>query len=103
MILLIQLKLKVLWLTNSLGLAIDQECGGQSYPLTSYYVWPKTEAWEQLKLELDSRPWLLKEKKIQVLNLSTEIMNYWKENRKVKSRRQLSLYYQSINFININN
>ena len=101
MVLFIQLKLKVLWFRESLGLAIDQECGTHFYPLTSYYIWPKTEAWEQLKLELDSRPWLPKEKKIQVLNLSTEIMNYWKEKRKVKSKKQLSFYFQTINFVNI--
>lgn len=103
MVLLIQLKLKVLWFKESLGLAIDQELCNQVYPLTSYYMWPKTEAWEQLKLELDSRPWLTKEKKVQVLNLSTEIMNYWKEHQKVESTKQFSSYFQKINFVNIKN
>jgi len=47
-----QLKLKVLWLKNVLCLAIDQTVIKQSYPLTQYYFWPRTEAWDQLKLEL---------------------------------------------------
>ena len=52
------LKLKVTWFKNFLGLAIDQVSLNQKYFLTSYYFWPKTDAWEQLKSELDAKPWL---------------------------------------------
>ena len=62
-----KLKLKVLWLKNVLGLAIDQTVIKQSYPLTQYYFWPRTEAWDQLKLELDSKPWLSDKEKISTL------------------------------------
>ena len=50
-----QLKLNVIWVKNFLGFAVDQTIEKTSYPLTSYYLWPRTEAWEQLKLELDSK------------------------------------------------
>jgi len=100
-VLFIQLKLRVLWFKEFLGLAIDQEFGNQLYPLTEYYMWPKTEAWEQLKLELDSRPWLTKEKKVQVLNLTTEIMNYWSKQRNVSSPEQCAFYFDRVNFINL--
>ena len=50
-----ELQLKVLWLKNVLGLAIDQKVTKHRYPVTQYYFWPRTEAWDQLKLELDSR------------------------------------------------
>ena len=96
-----QLKLKVLWVKNILGLGIDQQIIKQQYPLTIYYFWPRTEAWEQLKLELDSRPWLTKEKKVQVLNLTTEIMNYWSKQRNVSSPEQCAFYFDRVNFINL--
>ena len=48
-----QLKLKAVWGKNFLGLAIDQVNGVYDLPITTYYFWPRTEAWEQLRLELD--------------------------------------------------
>ena len=53
-----QLRLKVVWFKDFLGLAIDQVNSDLQYSLTPYYFWPRTEAWEQLKLELDSKIWL---------------------------------------------
>jgi 30S ribosomal protein 3 len=47
-----KLKLRVVWCRNFLGLAINQRNLKREYSLTCYYFWPKTEAWEQLKLEL---------------------------------------------------
>ena len=83
-----QLKLRVLWLKNVLGLAIDQTMVNQSYPLTQYYFWPRTEAWDQLKLELDSKPWLSEKEKINILNLATDVINHWrryKDTEKVEN------------------
>jgi len=99
----VQLILRVRWFKEFLGLAIDQKSENQLYPLTSYYVWPKTEAWEQLKLELDSRPWLSKKDKIQVLNITTETINYWKKNRELESREDFFPNPSNINFIDIQN
>jgi 30S ribosomal protein 3 len=99
----IQLKLRILWFKDCLGLAIDQKSTQQTYPLTSYYLWPRTEAWEQLKLELDLRPWLPNEDKVQILNLTTEIMNYWRENRKIKSIESVSKRFCDVNFVEIQN
>ena len=63
----LRLKLKIVWFKNFLGLAIDQVILDQQYSLTPYYFWPKTEAWEQLKLELSSRRWLNPEEKKRIL------------------------------------
>jgi len=79
------LKLKVLWLKNVLGLSIDCVALNHSYPLTHYYFWPKTEAWEQLKLELDSKSWLSEKEKIITLNLATDLINYWRTSRNTES------------------
>ena len=80
----LNLKLKILWHEKFLGLAILQNNKKTSIPFTTYYFWPKTAAWEQLKLDLDSKFWLPTEEKIKVLNAAAGIMNYWKKNRKSK-------------------
>ena len=80
----LRLRLKIAWFKNFLGLAIDQVNSNQQYFLTPYYFWPKTEAWEQLKLELDSKLWLPQEEKVRVLKLAGNVMNYWFSSRDLK-------------------
>ena len=78
------LKLKVAWFKDFLGLAIEQVNFSKEYSLTPYYFWPKTEAWEQLKLELDSKLWLGTDEKIEILKTTGEVMNYWLSQRNTK-------------------
>ena len=46
------LKLQVLWLNDSLGICVNYHTARGFIPLTSYYFWPVSDAWEQLKAEL---------------------------------------------------
>ena len=96
-----QLKLKVLWLKNILGLSIDQMAVDHSYPLTQYYFWPKTEAWEQLKLELDSKPWLSEKDKILALNLTTDVVNYWQTSRKIENFDVIKNKFNTVDFVEV--
>ena len=82
---LFRLKLKITWFKDFLGLAIDQVTLDQKYFLTPYYFWPRTEAWEQLKLDLDSKLWLTKDDKIQILKTTGDVMNYWLSYRNTKT------------------
>ena len=75
------LKLQVLWLENSLGLAVNQITSDNTFPLTPYYFWPVSEAWEQIRFELDARPWLPEAERIKLLNLVVSTMNSWQESR----------------------
>jgi 30S ribosomal protein 3 len=84
-----QLKLKIVWFKNFLGLAIEQVILNQHYSLTPYYFWPKTEAWEQLKLELDSKLWLTQEEKVTLLKIIGDVMNYWLSYRSTKTVKDL--------------
>ena len=97
-----QLKLKVLWLKNVLGLAIDQTVIKQSYPLTQYYFWPRTEAWDQLKLELDSKPWLSEKEKIVILNLATDIITHWRTNRNTGAVNKIANTFSEAAFVDLN-
>ena len=49
------LNLQILWLNDSLGFCINCQTPKGIIPLTSYYFWPISDAWEQLKVELDSK------------------------------------------------
>ena len=91
-----QLRLKVVWFKDFLGLSIDQVISNQHYSLTPYYFWPRTEAWEQLQLELDSRIWLTQAEKIEVLKITGRVMDYWLSYRKTKTVQDFLEDFQEI-------
>ena len=90
------LKVKVIWLSHSLGLAIDNGNVKQQYFLTPYYFWPQTNAWEYLILELASKPWLNEEEKIATLQVIAYIMNYWLLYRNIKNVDDVKKDFQGI-------
>ena len=76
------IRFKILWLENSLGLAIDQIGLNNSTLLTNYYFWPRSNVWEQIQFELNSKEWITEREKVMILNHVTEILNNWQKNTK---------------------
>ena len=97
----LQLRLKVAWFKNFLGLAIDQVSSDNYYSLTPYYFWPRTEAWEQLKLELDSKLWLTKEEKIEILKTTGDVMNYWLSHRNTRTSEDLQETFRQVEVLTL--
>ncbi len=79
---------RILWLDNNVAIAIDHIVKNNLSPLTNYFFWPRNDAWEQLKNELDSKPWISEKEKIEILNTTTEIINFWQEKGKKNSLNQ---------------
>lgn len=44
---------------------------GNSAPLTGYFIWPRADAWEELKIDLESKPWVGDKEKVELLNRLT--------------------------------
>jgi len=81
----VKLKLNIIWLETKLGLAVNQIQSDKQIPLTQYYFWPKTDVWDQIKTELNTKPWILETEKISLLNSTAELMNQWQNyaNQKI--------------------
>eukprot|EP00954_Amorphochlora_amoebiformis_P001462 111621-Amorphochlora_amoeboformis.AAC.1 len=70
--------LNVLWLEKNIALAVDEIYpGNKRIPLTSFHLWPATDAWEDIKGLLETKSWISERDTINVLNDATEIITYW--------------------------
>ena len=96
------LRLKVIWLEKCLGLAIDQVSLKNRLPITFYHFWPRTETWEQLKLELDCKPWINDIDKVKLLNTASNIMDFWQTSKKTTTAEEVREKFNDVVLVKFN-
>jgi 30S ribosomal protein 3 len=91
-----KLQLNILWLDTKIGLAVDQLQSGERIPLTKYFFWPKTDAWDQIRRELDTKSWIVDSEKVELLSSTATIMNQWQSsnnNTSIPMKKKRTLDY----------
>lgn len=73
-------RLNFMWLEKNIAFGVDYVYSrGNTSPMTDFFFWPRKDAWEDLKTELESKPFISERDKITMLNRLTEVINYWQE------------------------
>jgi 30S ribosomal protein 3 len=84
---------KVLWSKTYVGIGINEIYKEKfNLPLTTFYFWPREDGWKLLKSELDNKPWMEEEVRLEILNGYTSIIKYWLKNvnKKIKTQNFVS-------------
>jgi 30S ribosomal protein 3 len=83
--------LKVYWSEESLLLGVDRLYNASRSPITDYFNWPKENAWESLKVQLEKKEWIDQQERYSLLQQATDVINFWqqkKENPSVDKARE---------------
>lgn len=64
---------------RSIAICLSQKVSDSIHPLTKYYYWPQRDAWEDIRIFIDSEKWISNLESVSLLNQITEVINYWQD------------------------
>jgi 30S ribosomal protein 3 len=70
---------KVLCLENKIAISMEQKLIEKNIPITEYFFWPQSDAWEELRIILESKKWISFSDRVYMLNILTDLLNFWDE------------------------
>lgn len=65
------------WGNDSLLINLNQKVGDSLKPTTVSFLWPQTDAWEDIRKYLNKQNWISKSDSILILNHITEVIECW--------------------------
>lgn len=80
--------LKFIWLENSLAVCLNQQVGKKYIPLTYFYFWPQTDAWNGLNVFLKNSKFISESERANLLNEIGEVITFWQEKNKSSQTAQ---------------
>ena len=83
-----------------LKIALAQKTGNAILPLPDFYSWPTKDAWEEIRVFLETQKWVSSAESVSLLNTITQVINYWdgqdpkvtKDISNIKKKFPTSLY-----------
>lgn len=83
---MVVLRLKFLWFgQKGIGVALDQCFLNRTIPVTEYFFWPKSDAWDDMRVSLKTTSWITQNELVLILNQLTEVINFWQEKSDLSS------------------
>nr|YP_009541023.1 putative ribosomal protein 3 [Lepocinclis playfairiana]AYQ93573.1 putative ribosomal protein 3 [Lepocinclis playfairiana] len=76
-----QFRLKFIWFgTKGIAIALNQIYMEKSLPVTEFFFWPRSDAWDDMRISLKSKSWISANDLVLILNQLTEVINFWQDN-----------------------
>nr|AYB71480.1 putative ribosomal protein 3 [Trachelomonas grandis] len=94
--------LRFLWLEKSIAVSLDYSVENNSFPLTEYYFWPQSDAWDDIRIFLENSTWITQSESIYLLNTLTEVINYWQDKNEhdLKNLENAIKLFTRVRFVN---